>query len=476
MQTRNDYEQSLGGSRVIRLNGSEFSHPSEHPSLRLGYEANKRFYDITNSEGFRKILEKEPSNKSLTKHPFFEPVHSQQGIQRCSECLDFVQEAFDGLYTRAPDYKGAFITCLSSNADAFGDHRENAIKWHQKISSTVPALSHAFVSPSSFGATDLQSMRGLKVVSKDSEGIVVRGLKAVSTGATAAQYVYVRDSRPADSKQMGLCFFVPLDADGLKLICTQPITTQTNLENELAFPISHSLDENDTILLFDDVFIKNENVLCAEILETQRWHQQQSGFIHRARFHGTIRVLRKLELILGFFVVAAPRMKPGSFQTRQLISEVQLSRQVLKGLHTSMVSSPDTMENGELVPNKAASAAAYIMVPKLIAAIRNLLSKNFAGPLTSIPSSSQDVTNDELELLWGDAGSRAHMENSIGYIRGARELLLGEFGLRQELFEANYLGSADLAYGDLFEHVRLDKATADAIESSKSYMTFSQTN
>lgn len=107
------------------------------------------------------------------------------------------------------------------------------------------------------------------------------------------------------------------------------------------------------------------------------------------------------------------------------------------------------------------------MAPKLLASIREKLAVNFAGPLISVPSSSDDLTNDEIYRLWGKDGSKDIFENSIGYIRGIRELVLGEFGVRQELFEANYLGGSRLAYNDLFDLVRQSPKTSQAIDKTK---------
>jgi len=467
MQTASDYKKALIAPRLIRLNGKEYSHPLESASLKLGFDANLKFYKESKNEAYQTLLSKPGSNNKHSKHPFFEVTDTVEDLNRCADIIDFMQDKFHGLYTRSPDYKGSFITCLASNSIHFGEHADTAKKWHEKIASNVPVMSHAFVAPSSLGSHDLQSMRGLEVISSDTKGIVIRGLKAVSTGATAAQYVYVRDSRPTVSGQFGLCFITPLSTKNLKLICTQSITTDERIQNRRSYPISSVIDENDTMLFFDDVFIPYENIFCAEELDNTRWHKQQEGFIQRARLHGVIRVLRKLELILGFLVIAAPRMKPANSHTKDIISAVELARQILHGLKLAMLQNPTELETGELLPNVAASSTAYIMAPKLLTSIREKLAVNFAGPLISVPSSSDDLTNDEIYRLWGKDGSADIFESSIGYIRGIRELVLGEFGVRQELFEANYLGGSGLAYNDLFDLVRQSPETSQAIDKTK---------
>lgn len=463
MHTEEIYLQKISNNRKIRLNGEEYSHPCDDKALSLGVEANRKFYRICQSKAFQPLMRKSTKQANVSRHPFFDPVYDREHLETSAKALDYVQDSFHGLFTRVPDYKGSFITCLASNREAFGDYGENVKNWHDRISQDVPAISHAFVAPSSLGASNLQTMRGLEVISSDASGIIVRGLKAVSTGATAAEYVYVRDSRPADKSLKGLSFIVPMHAEGLKLICTQPVSTDRTFDSPLSYPISSAIDENDTLLLFDDVFIPSTDIFCADELSSERWFGQQSGFIERARLHGVIRVLKKLDLIKGFLAVAAPRMKPGGQQTKDILAEVELARNVLEGLRRIMLEEPVEKADGELLPNTGACASAYIMAPRLLADIRKKLCDGFAGALISVPSSADDFHPDEIQRVWGDSGDRKNLEKSLGYIRGVRELLLGEFGLRQELFEANYLGNLQLAYGNLFEEVRTSKQTQIAV-------------
>ena len=467
MQTVENYKDALNKPRIIRIGGRELTSPREHPQLRLGVAANERFYEYGHSKSFQNIRLLNNENKKQAKHPFFDICKNYQDIAYCGNLIDSMQKQFHGLFTRSPDYKGAFVTCFKTNAAHFGEFEKNALKWQDLIATKLPVLTHAFVAPSSWGSTDLQLDRGLKIVSRDSSGITVRGLKAVSTGATAAQYVYVRDSIKTEKTIQGLSFIIDISTPGLKLICSPGLDPNDDTVAGISDPISNFIAENDTMLLFDDVFVPYKNILCAEELDPSRWARQHYGFVERARFHGVIRCINKLKTILGFLVVATPRMKPGGVQTKEIIAKVELALQILGALKEKMVNHPTKNDNNEYIPNTSASAAAYVIAPNLFSDIRASLTKNFAGQLISIPDHSTGLTDDELENLWGENASRETFDMSVGYIRGLKELVLGNFGLRQELFEANYLGNTDYALMDLFKYVKTSPETVETIRRSQ---------
>ena len=106
----------------------------------------------------------------------------------------------------------------------------------------------------------------LRVVDKRKDGIVVRGAKLHST---AAPYMNVLLSMPStilqeDEKDYAVCFFTPVDAEGITLVSRpSPIPSEPKeLENPLSSRIGGHVEAN---VIFDDVFVPWEMVLmCGE--------------------------------------------------------------------------------------------------------------------------------------------------------------------------------------------------------------------
>jgi 4-hydroxybutyryl-CoA dehydratase/vinylacetyl-CoA-Delta-isomerase len=89
---------------------------------------------------------------------------------------------------------------------------------------------------------------------------VVRGAKAHISQAPLCNEILVTPCRAMreEDKDYAVSFAVPVNAEGLTLICAEPEVSEPG--NFFDHPISASVYINDATIIFDDVFIPNERV------------------------------------------------------------------------------------------------------------------------------------------------------------------------------------------------------------------------
>jgi 4-hydroxyphenylacetate 3-monooxygenase len=119
------------------------------------------------------------------------------------------------------------------------------------------ALSHGFIDPQIDPSIALDDSPLLRVVRRQEDGIIVRGVKSVATFATHADEVFVGSlPRAGLSEQHIVYFAVPVATPGLRVIAR----TVHGSGNRFDHPVSAYGDENDCMLIFDDVLVPWERV------------------------------------------------------------------------------------------------------------------------------------------------------------------------------------------------------------------------
>lgn len=104
----------------------------------------------------------------------------------------------------------------------------------------------------------------LRVVSRRSDGIIVRGAKDHISGAPVSHYIFAMPARALTEKDKdyAVAFVVPADVEGLTHIVN---TTLKSPQHQEDHPLSSKYSTVESLLIFDDVFVPWENVfMCGE--------------------------------------------------------------------------------------------------------------------------------------------------------------------------------------------------------------------
>jgi 4-hydroxyphenylacetate 3-monooxygenase len=117
-------------------------------------------------------------------------------------------------------------------------------------------------------------------------GLIVSGAKVVATTSSLTHYNFIANNGalPIKTKDFAFVCIVPTDAPGVKLFCRPSYELAAAATGSpFDYPLSSRLDENDSIIVFDKVFVPFENVFATAISTGQQL-LPRSGFCRASCF------------------------------------------------------------------------------------------------------------------------------------------------------------------------------------------------
>jgi 4-hydroxyphenylacetate 3-monooxygenase len=232
----------------------------------------------------------------------------------------------------------------------------------------------------------------------------------------------------------------------LKLFCRPSYEmTAAAMGSPFDYPLSSRLDENDSIIVFDKVFIPYENVFAYGDIDKVNNFFPRSGFLPRFMFHGCVRLAVKLDFIAGLLLKGVDATGAKDFRGVQAqVGEVLAWRNLFWALTDAMARTTTPWTPGYVLPNLdyglAYRVASNMIYPRLKEIIENVL----ASALIYLPSHSSDFKQPEIRKYLDQ-----YVRGSNGYEAVDRVKLMKlmwdaigtEFGGRHELYERNYFGN-----------------------------------
>src|SRR5690348_17566136 len=105
----------------------------------------------------------------------------------------------------------------------------------------------------------------MHVVDETDAGLIVSGAKVVATTSTLTHFNFIANNGalPIRTKPFAFVCMVPTGARGVKLFCRPSYEmTAATMGTPFDYPLSSRMDENDSILIFDNVLVPWENVFA----------------------------------------------------------------------------------------------------------------------------------------------------------------------------------------------------------------------
>jgi 4-hydroxyphenylacetate 3-monooxygenase len=455
-----EYLESLRDDRVVYFQGERVKDVTTHPAFRNSARMVARWYDRLHELHREDVERGGPEHWKWTiptdtgsggwTHPFFAGSRTIDELVRARDTIAELQRAVYGWMGRAPDYKAAFTGTLGANAEFYAPYQENARRWYRKTQEELIYWNHAIVNPpiDRNRPPDEVSDVYMHVERETDAGLIVSGAKVVATGSalTHVNFIAHYGPLPIKDKRFALIFAVPMNALGVKLIA------RTSYEYNAAvtgspfdYPLSSRLDENDSILVFDQVLIPWENVFVYGDIEKVNTFFPLSGFGHRFPLHGGTRFAVKLDFITGLMLKAVEATGVAEFRGVQArLGEIVTYRNLFWQLTEAMVRNPMPWVDGYLLPNLEAAFAYRVMAPDAYVKIKDLIEKDVASALIYLPAHAADLKNPEVRtyldrFVRGSNGYSAC--DRIKLMKLLWDAIGTEFGGRHELYERNYAGN-----------------------------------
>src|SRR5260221_2612240 len=383
--TGREYLESLDDGREVWIYGKRVKNVAEHPAFRNSARMTARVYDALHDAALRDLMTIPMDNGSgIRTHRFFQAPHSvAEQIASRDAIAEWARITY-GWMGRTPDYKAAWLGTLAANSGLYGGFQSNADRWYDFARERVPYINHAILHPPvDRHLPPEQSEVVVRVEKETDSGLVISGAKVVATGAALTHYSFIAHYPAAglgaggghNKKEYSPIFIVPANARGLKLICRGSYEFAAGvIGSPFDYPLSSRLDENDSILILDKVFVFWENVLMYGV-EMSNQFFTQSGFLGRTLLHGCTRLAVKLDFIAGLFLKAVELTGTKDFRGVQAaVGEVIGLRHVMWGLSDAMARNAEPWCGDYVLPNVEA-ALGY----RAIAADADYRAKNSIG-------------------------------------------------------------------------------------------------
>jgi 4-hydroxyphenylacetate 3-monooxygenase len=281
-------------------------------------------------------------------------------------------------------------------------------------------------------------------------GVIISGAKVVATGSalTNANFVAYYGQTPLNAQDMAIFAIVPMDAPGVKLICRPSYEyAAAVMGSPFDYPLSSRLDENDSVLIFDKVFVPWEDVLLYRDVEAAAAFYGGSGFTHRFALQGCTRLGVKLDFIAGCLLKAVEMTGTKDFRGVQAqIGEVMAWRNMIWSLTEAMAAKPEPWVDGTVLPSLEAASAYRVLGGVVYPRVKEIIEQTVASGLIYVNSHSSDWKNADVRPMMDRfmRGSNGHSaEQRAKVMKLLWDAVGTEFGGRHELYERNYAGSAE---------------------------------
>jgi 4-hydroxybutyryl-CoA dehydratase / vinylacetyl-CoA-Delta-isomerase len=273
LKTSKQYYKSLEGLHpTTYILGQKVENPHEHPLIKHMVASVARTLDFENDPEGRKFLVTKSDLTGEEVSRFLKFYTSPEDLIAKVHMLKFIAQRIGGCFMRCTG-----MDAISSvGIELFNcDKKHGTNYWPKFVEFVKEMQNNDYVLFS--GVTDVKGDRSLRpsqqkdpdmylrVVSKDTKGIVVRGAKIHQTGSLCAHWglvVPTREMREAD-KDYAVCFSFPADAEGVLHVYGRGTLESRAMEDCDLGNVEFS--KFAPMVIFEDVFIPWEQVyLCGE--------------------------------------------------------------------------------------------------------------------------------------------------------------------------------------------------------------------
>jgi 4-hydroxyphenylacetate 3-monooxygenase len=449
--TGDEYLESIRDGREIWIYGERVKDVTTHPAFRNTARMIARLYDALHDPARKDVLTAPTDTGSGGfTHKFYLPSKNAEEMVGARDAIAEWARVTYGWIGRSPDYKAAFLATLGANSSFYEPYDGNARTWYKKVQEEVSFVNHAIVNPPVDRDKPLDEVKDVYMhVEKETDGgLIVSGAKVVATTSSLTHLNFIANNGalPIKTKEFAFVCIVPTDAQGVKLFCRPSYEMMAEaVGTPFDYPLSSRMDENDSILVFDKVFVPYENVFAYGDIDKVNTFFPRSGFLPRFMFQGCTRLAVKLDFLAGLLLKAVEATGVKDFRGVQAaVGEVLAWRNLFWGLTDAMARTPTPWTPGYVLPNLDYGLAYRVMASLAYPKIKEIIENQLASALIYLPSSALDFKNPEIrpfldQFVRGSNGYAA--VDRVKLMKLMWDAIGTEFGGRHELYERNYFGN-----------------------------------
>jgi 4-hydroxyphenylacetate 3-monooxygenase oxygenase component len=374
-----------------------------------------------------------------------------------------------GMVGRSPDYCNTVVMAFEETGffrQLGADFGDNLTNYYDYCRKNDLFLTHAIVNPqtdrSKNSAEQENPYAHLGIVSKNSDGLIVRGAKMLAThGPTADELIVypLPGSVAPGEEKYALAFGIPTDTPGLKFICREPF--DDGKMSHWDHPLGSRFEEPDAMVVFEDVLIPwdrvflHENVQMANRLFTSASIQNNTG--HQTAVRG----LAKCQFLVGVAIAVSRSVKTDIFlHVQEQLGEILGFLQLIEGALLLSEAKAEKTESGAMRPAWPPLQTIRYHLPRMYERIVKVVQVIGAGGLLINPTHDDIVSEigPDIAAYYRGAGVDAESRIHIGKL--AWDATGTQFGQRMLQYERYYAGDPVRVAATLYLRQNVDELMA----------------
>ena len=472
IRSGDDYMRGLCDGRTVLFNGERVADVTAHPAFAAGVRTVARLYDLAHDPANRELMtyasprDGRPINKSWLV------PRTREDLAARRWAIKYWADASYGFLGRSPDHVASFFAGFAGSPGFYArggqQFADNLLRFAAKAADEDLYISYVIVHPTIDRAKPAHQQAEpylyAGVVAERDNGIVIRGAQMLGTGSVMSDYVLVTVILPlrAGDEDYAISCVVPTGAPGLKLYPRRPYALGPT--SVFDYPLSSRLDETDSLVVFDDVFVPWEDVFIYKNIELTAGQFSITSAHVLGNTQSHIRSWAKLQFLVGLVkrcmdLSGRSAISEAIAQLGDLATRVSLVEGMI--LAAEAAAEPDPF--GVMRPKDSLLYASQVfqqaMYPVLLNQIRGLM----GGSLIQLPATvaelrvSHSAADIERYVRWpgAKAGERVKLLKLLWDAVGS------EFGSRHLQYEMFYAGEPGSIQGREFR--TFDWAAAESL-------------
>lgn len=436
--------------RDVWINGEKIGDVTTHPAFSRIVRQLARLYDAQVAPATRDKLTYVVPETGDRAGMAFMPAKTAADLRRRREAYYHWASMNFGLMGRSPDFLNVSLLAFAEAREIFGRagqrYADNVLKYYEYIRDNDLFLSHALITPQNDRTKSSAEQQNLhmRVVKETAEGIYVKGARMVATlGAVADEMLmYCLPGIPESDADHALAFAVKVSDPGIRQICREPYALDGQ-RSDFDHPLSNNFEENDSLLIFDNVFVPWERVFMYRDIALNNALYTETALRNYSAHQTNTRALVKMQFAVGVAMAVARSIGADKFlHVQRMLGEALIGVEFLKsGLVRSEVECEPTAYGTvrpALPPLQALRTFLPTAYPKVVEAIQTVAAGGFMMMPSGADFAAPDLAGDT-DLYYKGAGGMSSLDRARLF-KLAWDLSGEAFGTRLLQYERYYAG------------------------------------
>jgi aromatic ring hydroxylase len=436
LRTGREYLEGLRDGREVYLDGRRVDDVTAEPGLAEVTRTFARIYDLAHTDVYRDALTFVDERGERVSGNWIQP-RTPAELEWRRGVTQLVARQTGGLFGRAPDYVPLFHLGMLDIKEEFsrGDPRfeKNIVDYFEFARDSDLAVAHAFVDVQAPPDVPVEETVVPRVVATKEDGIVVRGVKTIATFAPFADELLVGAfPRPGMKDEHVLYFSLPIATPGLRVVARQPYAQGNTFDH----PAAAFGDENDTMCVFDDVFVPWERVF-SEIGDVSFCARVFPRISEWAHWSILCRLAVKAEVLLGLYALIPELIgRQTQPQSQEAVAEAVRYLVTLRAFIYAAEARASVSTSGMLMPDPTIVTAGRAYSVEHYRRITGHLHDIASQGLINVPTEGMldnEVVGPVLEQTLSSSAGGARERARL--LRLGWDMVCDSYGGRQTLFE-----------------------------------------